>query len=82
MAKMKSGNTSWMAGRVASERAVVKGIMSDAAQFGIRSPGRSVASKNTATKVKNRGNAGSFGIVKQSRRPSINSGGNGGKIGY
>ena len=42
MAKMKSGNASWMGGRVASERAVVKGIKSDAAQYGIRSPGKSV----------------------------------------
>jgi hypothetical protein len=82
MAKMKSGNTSWMGGRVTSERALLRGIKSDAAQFGVRSPGRSVASRNTATKSKNPGNAGSFGTVKQSRRASINSGGNGGKIGY
>lgn len=42
MAKMKSGWTNYVGARVASERAVVKGTKSDAAQFGIRSPGKNV----------------------------------------
>lgn len=82
MAKMKSGWTDYVGPRVRSERAVVKGFKSDAAQFGIRSPGKSVRSSNTASKASNRGNVGSFGKVKQSRSASINTGGNYGKIGY
>ena len=68
-----SGDTSYGPARVRSERAVVKGMMSDARQFGIRSPGKSVRTSHSTTKAKNRGNVGSFGKMKQSTRKSVNT---------
>ena len=82
MAKMKSGWTDYVGPRVRSERTVVKGVKSDAAQFGIRSPGRSKATRSAESKTRGRGNVGSFGNLKRSSRASINTGGNFGKIGY
>lgn len=57
----KSGWTSYVGPTVKGERAVVKGIKSDAAQFGVRSPGKSAKSSN-GYKVRrtNSSNSGSF----------------------
>lgn len=66
-----SGWTDYVGPRVRSERAVVRGMKSDAAQFGIRSPGKSVKSSHKSSKRTNRGNVGSFGTTKVSRRGSV-----------